>query len=345
MKIHGRTIDYGQPCFVIAEIGLNHQGDMPTAKALIEAAKRAGADAVKFQKRDPTACLTAAALEAPYTGRNSFGPTYGAHRAALELSAAQLGTLREFANGIGLHFFASAFDVPSLKILVEVGVPVIKIPSCDLTHRELLNAAIVTGLPLILSTGMATEVELDRAVDTLHQARAERRLALMHCVSGYPVENQDANLRRMDWLRRYAVPVGYSGHEKGTAISVAAVARGASLLERHLTLDRTMPGPDHAASLEPKGFAQLVRDVRKIEAALGVRLEQPLSCEMASKHKLRKCTVAALDLAVGAVIGNFNVRFKSPEIVGAVPADGTAWGKKLKRQVAEDEPIMLSDLE
>ena len=345
MKINGCTIDYGQPCFVIAEIGLNHNGRMDIAKAMIEAAKRAGADAVKFQKRDPKACLTAAALEAPYTGRNSFGPTYGAHRAALELSAAQLGTLREFANGIGLHFFASAFDVTSLKILVELGVPVLKIPSCDLTHRELLNAAIATSLPLILSTGMATEVELDRAVDTLHPARAARRLALLHCVSGYPVDNKDANLRRMDWLRRYAVPVGYSGHEKGTAISVAAVARGARIVERHLTLDRTMAGPDHAASLEPEGFRRLVRDIRKVEAALGGHLEQPLPCEMASKHKLRKCTVAALDLAAGTVIGNFNVRFKSPEIDGAVPADRTAWGKKLTRSVAEDDPIMLSDLE
>ena len=344
MKINGRTIDYGQPCFVIAEIGLNHNGRMDIAKAMIEAAKRAGADAVKFQKRDPKACLTAAALEAPYTGRNSFGPTYGAHRAALELSAAQLGTLREFANGIGLHFFASAFDVTSLKILVELGVPVLKIPSCDLTHRELLNAAIATSLPLILSTGMATEVELDRAVDTLHQARAERRLALMHCVSGYPVENQDANLRRMDWLRRYAVPVGYSGHEKGTAISVAAVARGASLLERHLTLDRTMPGPDHAASLEPKGFTQLVRDIRKIEAALGPQIEQPMPCEMASKRKLRKCAVAAGDITAGTVLGNWHVRYKSPEVEGGIAADRQIWGKKVIRDIAQDEPILLADL-
>jgi sialic acid synthase SpsE len=181
-------------------------------------------------------------------------------------------------------------------------------------------------------------------MDTLHPARAARRLALMHCVSGYPVENQDANLRRMDWLGRYAVPVGYSGHEKGTAISVAAVARGACIVERHLTLDRTMAGPDHAASLEPEGFRRLVRDIRKVEAALGPQAEQPLPCEMSSKRKLRKCTVAARDLSAGTVLGNFDVRYKSPEWEGAVPADRKIWGKKLTRSIGVDEPIMLADL-
>lgn len=343
MNISGRTIEAG-PCYVIAEIGLNHNGRIDTAKALIESAQWAGADAVKFQKRDPKACLTAAALAAPYAGRNSFGDTYGAHRAALELSRDALNELIVFAHGVGLHCFASAFDVPSLKVLVDLAVPAIKIPSCDLTHAELLHAAVATDLPIILSTGMATEVELDQAMDTLHPARAGRRLALMHCVSGYPVQNQDANLRRMDWLRRYAVPVGYSGHEKGLAISVAAVARGAVLLERHITLDRTMPGPDHAASLEPKGFAQLVRDIRKIEAALGPQAEQPLPCEMTSKRKLRKCAVAAYDLPAGTVLGNWHIWYKSPEVAGGIAADRKVFGKKLTRAVVEDEPILLADL-
>ena len=343
MKIHGRTIETG-PCFIVAEIGLNHQGQMETAKGLIEVAANCGADAVKFQKRNAKACLTTAALTAPYTGRNSFGPTYGEHRAALEFTLDQWAELGDYAALAGVIFFGSAFDVPSVKVLAELGLPAIKIPSCDLTHTELLHAALATDLPLILSTGMATEVELDKAVDTLHPARAGHRLALLHCVSGYPVENADANLRRMDWLKRYAVPVGYSGHEKGTAISVAAVARGARILERHLTLDRTMPGPDHAASLEPEGFRRLVRDVRKVEAALGPQAEQPLPCEMSSKRKLRKCVVAAYDIAAGTVLGNWNVRYKSPEVEGAVPADRKIWGKKLTRSVVEDEPIMLADL-
>jgi sialic acid synthase SpsE len=343
MKIHGRSIETG-PCFIVAEIGLNHNGRMDTARALIDAAAKAGADAVKLQKRDAKACLTQAALDAPYTGRNSFGPTYGAHRAALELTGDQWAELREYAVGQGLMFFGSAFDVKSLEVLAKLGLPAIKIPSCDLTHTELLHAALATDLPLILSTGMATEVELDKAVDTLAPARATRHLAMLHCVSGYPVENPDANLRRMDWLKRYAVPVGYSGHEKGIAISVAAVARGATILERHLTLDRTMPGPDHAASLEPVGFTRLVRDVRKVEAALGPMIDQPMPTEMVSKRKLRKCAVAARPLVAGTVLGNFEIRYKSPEVEGAVPADRKVWGKMLTRTLEEDEPIMLADL-
>ena len=344
MKIAGRTIGPLDPCWIVAELGLNMNGDPVIARALIDTAARTGADAVKLQKRSAGACLTVSALAAPYTGRNSFGPTYGEHRAALELTPVQWAELRDYANGLGLLFFGSAFDIPSLQVLVELGVPAIKIPSCDLTHRALLEAAVATDLPLIVSTGMATEIELDTAVDILHPARAARRLALLHCVSGYPVSNEDANLRRMDWLKRYAVPIGYSGHEKGTAISVAAVARGACIIERHLTRDRTMPGPDHAASLEPEGFRRLVRDIRKIEAALGPQAEQPLPCEMASKRKLRKCAVAARPMAAGTVLGNFDVRYKSPEVEGAAAADRKVWGKKLTRALNEDDPIMLADL-
>lgn len=343
MKIAGRTIDEG-PCFIVAEAGLNHNGDMELALRLIDTAAKCGADAVKFQKRDAEACLTRTAREKPYTGRNSFGATYGEHRAKLELSVDQWGVLKAAAGNAGILMFGSAFDVPSLKVLAGLELPAIKIPSCDLTHRELLHAALATDRPLIVSTGMASEEELDRAVDTLHPARAARRLALLHCVSGYPVDNKDANLRRMDWLTRYAVPVGYSGHERGTAITVAAVARGARIIERHLTLDRTMAGPDHAASLEPEGFRRLVRDIRKIEAALGPQAEQPLECEMSSKLKLRKCAVAARDLSAGTVLGNFHVAYKSPEWGGAVPADQKIWGKKLTRSIGVDEPIMWADL-
>ncbi len=344
MKIGGRNVGPPDPCLIVAEIGLNHQGDPDLAHKLIDKAAKCGVNAVKLQKREASACLTRSALAAPYTGQHSFGTTYGEHRAALELEPGVWADLKAHAASVGLIFFGSAFDVPSLSMLVRLGVPAIKIPSCDLTHRELLHLAVASELPIILSTGMATEAELDRAIDTLHPARAQRRLALMHCVSGYPVENQDCNLRRMDWLARYACPIGWSGHEKGLAISVVAVARGASIVERHFTLDRTMPGPDHAASLEPEGLRRLCRDIRKIEAALSERQEQPLPCEMASKRKLRKCAVAARDLEAGTVLGNFEIRYKSPEVEGAVSADMKVYGKKLKRAVAEDEPILLVDL-
>lgn len=342
MKIAGREIGTG-PCFIVAEAGLNHSGDMAIAHKLIDVAAKAGADAVKFQKRDPTACLTSAALEAPYTGRNSFGPTYGAHRAALELSVEQWTELKRHAEGVDLFFLGSAFDVPSLLAIAPL-VEAVKIPSCDLIHRDLLGVALELHRPIILSTGMATEAELDQAMDHLHLARTQRRLVLLHCVSGYPVENDDANLRRMEWLKRYAVPVGYSGHEKGIAISVVAVALGACLVERHFTLDRTMAGPDHAASLEPEGLRRLVRDIRKIEAALKPMREQPLECEMGSKKKLRKCAVATRDLPAGHVLTSLDIAWKSPEVEGAAQADLDIRGRVLRVGVVADEPFLLMNL-
>jgi len=346
MKIGDRSIGPLDPCFIVAEIGLNHQGDVEIGEKLIRKAVACGVDAVKLQKRSPKHGLTAAALAAPYEHRNSFGRTYGEHRAKLELGGPEWGHLRKIAKDLKVKFFASAFDVPSLIWLVEsVGIDAIKIPSCDLNHQHLLGVARECGLPIILSTGMATEHEIDRAVDTLAARRATRDLALLHCVSGYPVDNQDTNLRRITWLQNYGVPVGFSGHEKGLVISVAAVALGACIVERHFTLDRTMPGPDHAASLEPEGLRRLVRDIRKVEAALGSRLlEQPLPCEMASKKKLRKSAVAARWLPAGQILGTGDIAWKAPEVDGAAPPDLDIRGRALLMRVDRDEPIMLSNL-
>ena len=343
MKIGGRTVGPLDPCFIVAEIGLNHDGDAHKAHRLIDNAATCGVDAVKFQKRDPKACLTQAALDAPYTGRNSFGATYGAHRAALELSLATWEKLKQHAEGLGLIFFGSAFDVPSLRGIAPL-VAAVKIPSCDLTHVALLTEALNTELPLIVSTGMATEAELDRAVRLLFPAHVQRRLALLHCVSGYPVENADANLLRMLWLQRYAVPVGYSDHTRGIAISVAAAALGACIVERHFTLDRTAAGPDHAASLEPEGLRRLVRDIRKVEAALKPMREQPIECEMGSKKKLRKCAVATRDLPAGHVLTSLDIAWKSPEVEGAAPADLDIRSRVLRVGVGADEPLLLVSL-
>jgi len=342
MKIGSRNVSPLEPALIVAEIGLNHNGSAIQAHRMIDVAADCGVDAVKFQKREATACLTRAALEAPYTGRNSFGATYGEHRAALELPLAEWDILRIHAQDRGLIFFGSAFDVPSLLAIAPL-VAAMKIPSCDLTHRDLLRMALETGLPLILSTGMATEEELDRAIDTLHPARARRQLVLLHCVSGYPVENADANLRRMEWLRRYAVPVGYSDHTRGIVISVAAVALGACVIEKHFTLDRVAPGPDHAASLEPEGLRRLVRDIRKVEAALQPMQEQPLACEMASKKKLRKSPVAARPLPAGQILIDEDIAWKSPEVDGAEPADVDLQGRTIRIGLLSDEPILRTN--
>lgn len=270
--------------FIVAEIGQNHQGNLDIAKELIREAKLCGADAVKFQKRNVKLLLTPEEYNRPYDSPHSFGRTYGEHREFLELSAEAYAELKEYAEAQGLVFFASPWDVDSATFLYELGVPLFKIPSACLTNRALLRRVAGFGRPVIASTGMSTLAEIDEAVAILRQVP----LYLMQCTSAYPCEFNAVNLAVIPALRkRYGVPVGLSGHHRGIAVDAAAVALGARLLERHFTLDRTMKGSDHAASLEPPGLSKLVRDVRAVEQALGSGLKDVLPCEIPVKAKLR----------------------------------------------------------
>jgi sialic acid synthase len=311
VKIGSRLVGDGQPCFIMAEGGLNHNGDPALAEELVRIAADARADGVKFQKRSLPHLLTREALETPYVKPSSFGSTYGEHREKLELSEDVWRRLRDLATELGLVFTGSAWDKPSADFLEELGAPAFKIGSADLTNLDLLEHVARKGRPVILSTGMSTIEEVDEAVDRV--LRHTDQLILLQCTSIYPTESQDINLRVMQTYReRYGVLVGFSGHERGIAVSEAAATLGACYVERHFTTDRTLPGPDQALSLEPIGLAKLVRDIRNIEKAMGSPEKRLAPGEAAVRARLAKSVVAACHIPAGAVIEPEMLTVKGP---------------------------------
>ncbi len=288
VSIGSRVIGGGHPAYVIAEIGLNHNGDVEIAKRLIDVAANAGANAVKFQKRTPEIATPEHMRDVPR--ETPWGTmSYLDYRRRVEFGRDEYIEVGDYATMRGLDWFASPWDVPSVEFLEELNVVAHKVASASLTDIELLEALRATGKPIILSTGMSTPEQIDRAMQTLDTDR----VILMHATSTYPMEPEEANLRVITTLRdRYpGVPVGYSGHERGLQISLAAVALGAVAVERHITLDRTMWGSDHAASLEPGGLEHLVRDIRIIETAMGDGVKRVFPGEEAPMAKLRRVGV------------------------------------------------------
>lgn len=334
----GERIGHGFPCFVVAEIGNNHQGDLSMARELVREAARAGANAVKFQKRHVESLLTRAGREAPYEGPNSFGATYGEHRQALELDIEQMAELKELAEAQGLVFFASTWDLVSLREIVGLDVELLKICSADLVNLPLLRLAGKAGVPIVMSTGMSALPEIDRAVEELR--RFHNRIVLLHCNSSYPCPDEQVGLPVLETLReRFGLPVGYSGHERGIGPSVAAAALGACLIERHFTLDRDQRGTDHKASLTPGGLASLVAMIREVEKAMRLRTKKVFPEEQASALKLRKCLVFSRDLPAGHVLCEADLTTRSPA-VGLSPMHfDEVLGATLKRPVKHEEPL------
>lgn len=285
VSIGSHVVGGGNPVYVIAEIGLNHNGDVELAKRLIDVAAAAGANAVKFQKRTPEISTPEHMRDTPR--ETPWGTmTYLEYRYRVEFDRDQYIEVGDYATLQGLDWFASPWDVPSVEFLEDLGVVAHKVASASVTDLELLEALRATGKPIILSTGMSTIEQIDTALDVL----GTDRVVLLHATSTYPMEPEEANLKVISSLRdRYAgIPVGYSGHERGLQISLAAVALGAVAVERHITLDRTMWGSDHAASLEPTGLEHLVRDIRVIETALGDGVKRVFPGELAPMAKLRR---------------------------------------------------------
>ena len=332
-------------CFVVAEAGVNHNGNAGTALLLIRAAKAAGADAVKFQRRTPRAILTEDAYDRSYEGPNSYGITYGAHREALELSDTAWRSVMETAARLEIPCFASAWDEASADALIKLGVPALKVASADLTNTPLIDHMARMGVPLIVSTGMSTLAEVDDAYAVICATGCDQ-FALLHCVSTYPAEPEMVNLRVMETLRqRYpGVPIGYSGHETGLAVSVAAAALGAAIIERHLTLNRAAKGPDHAASLEPDGLRRLVRDIRNVEAALGDGRKRLLDSERPVRARLAKSLVVAHDRPVGHVLDATDFIAKSPGFSIAPRYRSILIGLPLVRDVIAGRPLQWADV-
>ncbi len=285
LSLGERTIGAGHPVYVIGEIGINHNGDVDVAKQLIDGAVQAGCDAVKFQERTPEICTPRdqwdKERDTPW-GRM----TYIDYRHRVEFGVDEYSDIDAYCRERGIHWTASAWDVPSVEFMEQFAPPFYKAASASLTDLELLGAMRDTGRPLMISTGMSTMEEIETAVAHI----GTDNLAIFHSTSAYPCEVSELNLRMIHTLaERYpTVPIGYSGHETGLAPTLAAVALGASFLERHITVDRAMWGSDQAASVEMTGLRSLMRNVRDIEAALGDGVKVVYESELAPRAKLRR---------------------------------------------------------
>ncbi len=284
VRIGSRLVGLNQPVFIIAEIGINHNGEVEVAKKLIDVAKDAGCDAVKFQKRTPKICVPPE--QAGVMRETPWGTmTYLEYKERTEFGEIQYKEIDSYCRSRGIIWFASPWDVPSARFLANFETPVMKIASACLTDDELLSEVKAIAKPVIMSTGMSTIDEIDHAVTRLDRTN----LILGQATSTYPCSPDELNLRAIHTLReRYGVPVGYSGHETGLQTTVAAVALGACFIERHITLDRAMWGTDHAASVEPQGLQRLVRDIRTVERALGNGNKNVYESEISVRKKLRR---------------------------------------------------------
>lgn len=287
VKIGDRAIGPDQPCFIIAEIGINHNGNIDLAKRLISVAVAAGCDAVKFQKRTVEVVYTQEELAKPR--ENPFGPTNGDLKYGLEFEEEEYEELDAFCKSVKMTWFASPWDENSVDFLERFNVPIYKTASASLTDDHLLRHIRKTGKPIIASTGMSTYAEIDHAVGVL----GKDDLILMHTTSTYPANYDELNLRAIPTMaERYGVPIGYSGHETGIPTSVCAAALGACTVERHITMDRAMWGSDQAASLEPNGITRLVRDIRLWEQSKGDGVKRVYEREIPIIKKLRRVGAA-----------------------------------------------------
>jgi N-acetylneuraminate synthase len=287
VRIGDHWVGENRPCFVVAEIGINHNGDLDIARKLISAAVLAGCHAVKFQKRTVDVVYTPEELAKKR--ENPFGETNGDLKRGLEFGIHQYRAIDEYCRLHNILWFASSWDTASVDFIELFNPPCFKIASASLTDDNLLRWHQQYRRPIILSTGMSTLEEIDHAIEIL----ATTDLVLMHCTSTYPCKAQELNLRMIETLqKRYPYPVGYSGHEVGLQTTYAAVALGACMIERHITLDRAMWGSDQAASIEPNGFARLVRDVAAIEGAMGDGIKHVYESEIPVLNKLRRVKTA-----------------------------------------------------
>jgi N-acetylneuraminate synthase len=342
IQIGDRLIGDDQPAYIIAEIGVNHNGLLELALELIDVAAAAGADAVKFQKRSLRQLYAKKYLDNANAGEKTLRYMLPILQ-QVELNEDAYHRIVAHCAAKGITFLASAFDSESADFLATLGVPAYKVASADLTNLPLLDHLAATGKPLILSTGMSRMEEVEITVDFLRERGVS--FALLHCNSTYPAAFEDINLRFMERLARFGAPVGYSGHERGIAVSTVAAALGASIIERHITLDRTMDGPDHAASLEPQGFQKMVRDIRQVTQALGTGREKFMSRgEILNREVLGKSLVAARPLQAGEVITAAMVAVKGPALGISPQHYPQLLGRTLERSIDEDEPFLDRDL-
>jgi sialic acid synthase len=340
MRIADRLIDDSSPCYVIAEVGHNHQGDLQQCKRLFAAAKGAGASAVKLQKRDNRTLFTQAMYAKPYDNPNSFGATYGEHREYLEFDRTEYLEPKDYARALEIDLFATAFDLPSVEFLEDVDLPAYKVASADVTNVPLLRELAQTGKPIIMSTGGAQFEAVQLAYATLRHHGAED-VAVLQCTAGYPAAWEELDLRVIETYREEFPDsiVGLSSHDNGIAMATAAYVLGARIVEKHFTLDRAMRGTDHAFSLEPQGLGKLVRDLDRVRVALGDGEKRVYDSEVPPITKMAKSICAARDLPEGHVLRPEDLTFKSPG-GGLPPCESDALvGARLTEALPAEAPL------
>jgi sialic acid synthase len=345
LRIEDFEISDASDCYVIAEIGHNHQGSIDNAKKLLDEAKSAGAHAVKLQKRDNRSLYTHDLYNKPYENENSYGATYGEHREYLEFGRAQYEELQAYAAEIGVTFFATPFDMLSADFLAKLDMPAYKIASADLINTPLLRHVAGFGKPVILSTGGATLDDVRRGFDTV--AEINPQVALLQCTAGYPAEWEELDLRVITTYRDLfpSAVVGLSSHDNGIAMAVGSYVLGGRIVEKHFTLNRAHKGTDHRFSLEPQGLRKMVRDLRRTRLALGDGTKTMYASETEPIIKMAKKLVAARDLPAGHTLTADDVALKSPGD-GLPPYElDRLVGRTLRHPVREDTSLTFELLE
>jgi sialic acid synthase len=345
LTVDGTRIFDGGDCYVIAEIGHNHQGNLEQCKQMFDVAKQCGANAVKLQKRDNRTLFTKAMYDSPYLNRNSYAPTYGEHREKLEFGRAEYEELIRYAKTIGITFFATAFDISSADFLAALDMPAYKIASGDLINLPLLRHVAKIGKPMIISTGGASMDDVVRAYRTIMPINPN--LCILQCTSGYPAEFDELNLKVIQTYReRFPdVIIGLSSHDNGIAMAPVAYVMGAGVIEKHFTLNRAAKGTDHAFSLTPEGLHRMVRDLRRTHEAVGDGVKHTYESEKAPLHKMKKKLVAARDLPAGHVLTADDVAMKSPgDGLPGFEFDNVV-GMRLTMPLKADDNILFEALE
>lgn len=344
LVIGNHLINDDSDCYVIAEIGHNHQGSLETCKDMFRVAKSAGVNAVKLQKRDNKTLFTREAYDKAYDNPNSYGDTYGEHREFLEFGWHEYVELQQCAKELGIDFFATAFDIPSADFLEKLDVPAYKFASGDLKSIPLLMHVAKSGKPMILSTGGASLDDIRRACDAVMPIN--HQVCIMQCTGGYPPEWHELNLMVIDTLRKEFpdLVIGFSSHDSGIAMAVAGYMLGARIIEKHFTLNRAMKGTDHAFSLEPTGMTKMVRDLRRLKLALGDGKKVVFPSEKAPITKMGKSLVARRDMPEGHIVTDDDIAMKSPG--GGLPPYEWAnlVGMTLMQPMQEDEAFDFAKL-
>ena len=346
LQIGDRTIGENEPCFIIAEAGVNHNGELGLAEELIDVAADAGADAIKFQTFTAEKLVTPMAEKAAYQKKNDGnGSTQYEMLKRLEFSEKDFRKLSAYAKKRGLVFLSTAFDDGSLELLIRLKVPAFKVPSGEITNFPYLKKIGALKRPVILSTGMADMREVEEAIACLREQGCTE-IALLHCTTSYPAPLESVNLRVMDRFREcFRLPTGYSDHTEGILVAIAAVARGACIVEKHITTDRSLPGPDHAASLEPDDLREMISSIRRVEKALGSPEKKPDACEYANRGIVRKSVVAAVDIPEGSLLTDRLLTLKRPG-TGLEPRHlQDLVGRRTRKEIRRDTLILWDMIE